>query len=240
MDKYYTFNVTAHLFLHEDEPADYSDDTLNNYIETHKPYEALFEDLCFGFETYHNPKCIQSLIYDRETRTITATLQLLITPGSTFFPDSPDIYAHNLKDYILSNSFEDGCYGGDGASFILNDNYVGVFDIRKHVQVTLNHVRDGPCQEAYETEWVEEYKESAHKFMDSEALTNFKRYIYAPTEEKRSVSHDLTVHYLRREIYGLMTVFLRIEKSPFYNSDDERVTAFKHIASQARRALLMA
>ena len=242
MENYYTFNVTAPLFLHEDEPADYSDAILDDYIMTHKPYEALLEDVCFGFESYHNKQCIQALSYDRETRTIHATLQLLISPGSTFFPEGPESYADDLKDYILSNSFEDGCYGGDGASFILNDKYVGVFDIRsrKHVHVTLISSRPGPPQEAYENEWVQEYKESAHKFKDAEALANFKRLLYAPDDEKRNLRHDLTVHYLRREIYGLMTVFLRIEKSPFYNSDEQRLEAFKNIAAQARRALLMA
>lgn len=245
MEQRYTFHVTAPLFLREDgKSVDYSDATLETYIATHKPYEALLEDVSSSFDTTFN-KCLENVSYDPSTRTVQVTFHILITPGDTFFPgDDPAEYAEDLKDFILSNSFEDGCYGGDRASFLLDDIYVGVFDIRKRktLRVELVSTSPGPTREQYEAHWAEEYNESMSsnegKCSDAEALANFKRLLTTPNDEKRNVKHEITVSYLRREIYGLAHVYFQIEKSPFYTNDEERLEAYKRVVMVAKRKQL--
>ncbi len=241
MEQRYTFHVTTPLFFRIDSTiVGYSYDTIDEYIVTHKPYEALLEDVASSFDTHFN-KCLENVSYDPSTRTVQATIHILITPGDTFFPgNDPNQYVEDLKDFILSTSFEDGCYGGDRASFLLNGAYVGVFDIRKYktLNVELVATSPGPTREQYETHWAEEYNESTGKCSDAEALSNFKRLLATPNDEKRNVRHEINVSYLRREIYGLAHVYFQIEKSPFYKNDEERLEAYKRVVDIAKRKQL--
>lgn len=235
MEKRHVFSVTAKLFLaEEDVDIPYSEDDVDAYIVTKKPYVALLEDVANQFELTYN-KCLQEVAYDPSTRTVTATLQILIGPHDIYFPgeDAGDLEA-DLVDYILDCSFEDGCYEGESASFIVEDEVVGVFDIRdrRTLHVELVEVLSGPSREEFEAVWREEIAEFNGLISYSEALGDFRAYLEEKdSSAQRLLYQDLIHKYLHRHIYGYAGVYKRIADSANYQTIEERLAAFARVAT---------
>ena len=235
MEKRYVFSVTAKLFLmEEDTDIPYSEADVDAYITEEKPYVALLEDVANQFELTYN-KCLQEVAYDPSTRTVTATLQILIGPHDIHFPgeDAGDLEA-DLVDYILDCSFEDGCYEGISAYYIVDDEHAGVFDIRdRHsLHVELVEVLPGPTREEYEVIWRDDIAESKSNISYSEAFGDFRAYLEEKdSSTQRYLYNDLIRKYLMREIYGYAGVYKRIADSPFYGTDEERLAAFERVVA---------
>jgi hypothetical protein len=235
MEKRYVFSVTAKLFLmQENTDLSYSEADVDSYIAEEKPYVALLEDVANQFELTYN-KCLQEVAYDPSTRTVTATLQILIGPHDIHFPgeDAGDLEA-DLVDYILDCSFEDGCYEGVSAYYIVDDEHAGVFDIRSRrtLHVELVEVLPGPTREEYEAIWRDDIVEYNELISYSEALGDFRAYLEEKDEfEKRMLYQDLIRKYLMRHIYGYAGVYKRIADSSFYSTDEERLAAFERVAA---------
>lgn len=235
MEKRHVFSVTAKLFLvEEDVDVTWSEADVDAYIAKEKPYVALLEDVANQFELTYN-KCLQEVAYDPQTRTVTATLQILIGPHDIYFPgeDAGDLEA-DLVDYILGCSFEDGCYEGISAHYIVDDKYAGLFDIRDRnsLHVELVEVLPGPSREEYEAVWREEITECGGKISYSEALGDFRAYLEEKdSSAQRLLYQDLIHKYLRRQIYGYAGVYKRIADSAFYGTDEERLAAFARVAA---------
>jgi hypothetical protein len=242
MEQRFTFRVSALLFLCEDIVADdyekrsdtipmYTEADVDKYIAGYKPYERIIVDVANSFDNTLN-KCIQSLSYDPASRTITATLQILAQPG--VYPlvgETAEDYADDVKDDILTDSFEDGCYGSKDCIFHKDGIPIGVFDIRdRHtLDVELVSVAPGPTQEEYEASWRPSEKEK-DKIPYSEAFVDFQKYLSAPTVDERLAFFNTKVmEYFRRGIYGIGRIFQEIYKSPFYTTDEERQVAFRRI-----------
>lgn len=235
MEKRYVFSVTAKLFLVEEHTdISYSEADVEAYIAAKKPYVALLEDVANQFELTYN-KCLQEVAYDPSTRTVTATLQILIGPHDIYFPgeDAGDFEA-DLVDYILDCSFEDGCYEGVSAYYIVDDEHAGVFDIRSRnsIHVELVEVLPGPSCEDYETIWRNDIAEFNGLISYSEALGDFRGYLEEKdSSAQRYLFNDLIHKYLRRQIYGYAGVYKHIADSPFYGTDEERLAAFARVAA---------
>lgn len=234
MDKRHVFSVTAQLFLVENDAVDvtWSEADVDAYIAQEKPYVTLLEDVANQFELTYN-KCLQEVAYDPATRTVTATLQILIGPHDIYFPgeDAGDLEA-DLVDYILDCSFEDGCYEGDDATYIVDDEHVGVFDIRSRrtLHVELVEVLPGPTHQEYEAVWSEDIAESKSNISYSEVYEDFRAYLEEKdSSAQRLLYHDLISKYLCRQIYGYAGVYKRIADSAFYGTDEERVAALERV-----------
>lgn len=246
MEQRFTFRVVAQLFLVEDIPYNgydsedeaeaneiptYTKADVDAYINDYLPYNRIMEDVANSFETTLN-KCIQSVEYNSATCTITAVLQILMEPGVyPFAGETVEDYAEDLKDDILSNSFEDGCYGSEDCIFHMEDTPVGFFDIRdrKTLSVEFVSVAPGPTQEEYEASWKPD-AEVLTKISYSEALEEFRRCIALKVKDKRDTLLSTYIYdHARRGIYGLNYLYRQLLERPFYKTDEERLAAFERI-----------
>jgi hypothetical protein len=241
MEQRFTFRLVAQLFLVEDicyddyesdeEIPTYIKADVDAYIEEHLPYKRIMEDVANSYETTLN-KCIQSLEYDPRTRTIAATLQILMQPGVyPFAGETVEDYADDLKDDILTNSFEDGCYGSEDCIFHMEDTALGFFDIRDHktLSVEFVSVAPGPTQEEYEASWKPDAEVLA-KISYSEALGELRQCMALKDTTKRNTQLSTYIYdHARRGVYGLNFLYRQLLEQPFYKTDEERLTAFERI-----------
>jgi hypothetical protein len=241
MEQLFTFRVVAELFLVEDIPYDdyesdeeipsYTKADVDAYIEEHQPYKRIMEDVASSYETTLN-KCIQSLEYDPRTRTITAVLQILMEPGVyPFAGETVEDYADDLKDEILTDSFEDGCYGSEDCIFHVEDTALGFFDIRdrKTLSVEFVSVAPGPTQEEYEASWKPDAEVLA-KISYSEALGELRQCMALKDTTKRNTQLSTYIYdHVRRGIYGIIYLYRQLLERPFYKTDEERLGAFERI-----------
>ncbi len=226
----YVFHVNAKLFLNTacvEETADYTEEQLDEYILKILPFIRLMEDAANSFELAVN-KCLHDVEYDPRSGTVMATFKVLIEPGTYPFPGEVDDYADSLLGHILSTSFEDGCYGGDAVNFYVGDTYAGSFDIRERsgLRVELVAVEPAPSREVYEASWRPS-EDDKKKIPYSEALGDFREYLEA--EERVAFFNSKIMGYFRRGIYGLGSIFHGICKSHFYNTEEERLAAFRRV-----------
>jgi hypothetical protein len=241
MEQRFTFRLVAELFFAEDIPYDnyeteeeipkYTEADVDAYIQEHQTYKRIMEDVASSFDTTLN-KCIQSLEYDPRTRTITAVLQILMQPGVyPFAGETVEDYADDLKDDILTNSFEDGCYGSEDCIFHVEDKPLGFFDIRdrKTLHVEFVSVAPGPTQEEYEESWKPEAEVLA-KISYSEALGELRQCMALKDMTKRDTQlSTYLIEHVRHGIYGVIYVYRQLLERPFYKTDKERLAAFERI-----------
>lgn len=246
MEQRFTFRVVAQLFLTEDiryhtydsenegqaeEIPTYTKADVDAYINDYLPYERIMEDVANSFDTTLN-KCIQSVQYNSTTCTITAVLQILMTPGAyPFAGETVEDYADDLKDMILTNSFEDGCYGSENCIFHHGDTPIGFFDIRdrKTLSVEFVSVAPGPTQQEYEASWKPDAEVLA-KISYSEALGELLQCMALKDTTKRNTQLSTYIYdHARRGIYGVIYLYRQLLERPFYKTDEERLTAFERI-----------
>ena len=220
-EEIYVFRVTAPIFLVEDTDYDYSDTDVRAYIAENDVATALAEEIASGFETSLT-KCLQSTSYNAETGLMTATFDIL---------DSSMENAESIKDYILDLSFEDGIYEGERANFTVDDEHVGVFDIRdeRDLQVELIGKKPGPSQADYEDLWRSEYAEDRPKIGAAEVIEDWHTYNAVTEENRREVHHNLYVKYALRHIYNVTYIFIQLLKKPFYTTAEEHLAALRRI-----------
>lgn len=239
MEHRYTFRIRARLFFVPNartmKKMAYTEKDINDCIAEHKPYDVLMED-ALGY--FYNPLCRQdeTVNYDPATHTVSTTVQILIGPKSheyTFQGDESN-YADQLKHHILDTSFEDGCYEGGNASFYYNGKCMGDFDIREEsgIDIELIETAPGPTVEEYETLWRTDMAESEYTKATtySEIKKEFAEYLAITDQaEKRAVEHELCVKYMRKSVYSIVGIYMKIAQSHFYKTNDERLAAFERV-----------
>jgi hypothetical protein len=240
MEQRYTFRIRARLFFVPNartmKKMAYTDKDIDAYILEHKPYDVLMEDV-LGY--FYNPLCRQdeTVNYDPATHTVSATVQILIGPKSheyTFQGDESN-YATQLKYHILDTSFEDGCYGGEDASFYYKGKCMGDFDIREESGITVELIETapGPTVEEYEALWRADAAESEYTkaaITYSEMKKEFTEYLAITDQaEKRIMEHELCVKYMRKSVYGIVGIYMKIAQSHFYKTAEERLAAFERV-----------
>ena len=230
-EEIYVFRVTAPVFLIEDTDYDYSGTDVNAYIAEHNVATALAEEIAGLFETPLT-KCLQSTSYNAETGLMTATFNVLINENRSEFVNSMDD-AETFKYHILDLSFEDGIYEGERANFTVDNEHVGIFDIRnaRDLQVEFIGKKPGPSQADYEALWRSEYAEDRPKISAAEVIQDWFTYSTVMEANRREIQHNLYVKYALRHIYSVTGIFIRLLKKPFYKTAEERLTALLQIVA---------
>ena len=231
IEEIYVFRVTAPVFLIEDTDYDYSGTNVNAYIAENDVATALAEEIASPFETTLT-KCLQSTSYNVDTGLMTATFEILVDENMSEFANSMD-EAQTFKYHILDLSFEDGVYEGERANFTVDDEHVGIFDIRnsRDLQVELIGKKPGPSQADYEALWRSEYAEDRPKISAAEVIHDWYTYSTVTEGSRREVQHNLYVKYALRHIYSVTGIFIRLLKKPFYKTAEERLTALMQIVA---------
>lgn len=229
IEEIYVFRLTAHIFLIEDTDYDYSGTDVSAYIKYNNVAEALAAEIATPFETPLN-KCLQSTSYNADTGLMTAIFEVLVNENTSEFTNSMD-EAETFKYLILDMSFEDGIYEGERATFTVNGEHVGFFDIRNSSGLHVDFIgkKPGPSQVDYEALWRKEHDKERSKISAAEVIMDWHSYSASVGNERRQIQHTLYTKYAIRHIYGVTGMFIELLKKPFYKTAEERLSALLRI-----------
>ncbi len=224
----YVFLVNASVFL-TDYAGPVDSAAASAYVKEHNVADALAAEIADPFTTLLNTS-LQHTSYNADTGIMTALFNVVIGPTTAEFARSTD-YAQTFKDIILNMSFEEGIYESCMATYTVDGNHIGRFDVRdpESLRVELVAIKPGPSQQDYENLWAKRYEQDRSKMGPTEVIQDWHIYSAVEGKERHEVMHNLWTKYTLRGAYNVLGIYTELFNRHFYATNDDRLNALHRV-----------